>query len=414
MSRSKVTVQKLQGGLGRRATNTDMISGLCMNGIATANLDLGTTYELRSEQDARGYGLDEAYDEANSVLVFHHISRVFLRNPSAILFIMLVPQTVTLTEMVDKDNSYLAKLLREKTGQVVQWAVARNPAVNYTPTLQNGLDADVVTVISKAKELIEFEETKFRYADGFIEGRSFNGTATGALDLRTLDAEGVSVVIGADKEISETKAIYNGYAAVGDALGICSLAAVSQNIGELTEAFNLTNSNAGAFLRAGLSSNAAIGTYSDTDLDTLQTKGYIFAESTEVNQGRVGYWFNDSHCCVAIDSDYAYKENNRTIKKAIKLARLSIVPRLKGRIYVNPDTGQIQRTDAKDIETTLKTAIEPMLADGDISGGIDAYVDPEQNILATSLIECELTFVPVAIGRQITLKIGFKNPLKNV
>ena len=409
MSRSTITVEKLQGGLGRRTTNSDMISALCMNGIATAQLDLGTVYELRSLEDAIALGLTEAYDDVNNVLVNHHISRAFLRNPSAIIHIMLVAQAVTLVQMVDKDNDYLAKLLREKNGDIVQWGVARNPAEPFNPILVTGLEEDVVNAIPIAQALIAFEETQFRYADGYIEGRNFNGTSAAALDLRTLNAEGISVVIAADPAISNAKVIYNGYAAIGDVLGIQSLVAVSQDIGELADDFNLTNENEKAFLKAGLSSNLELGSYKDTDFDTLHEKGYIFPEPT---QGRVGFWLNDSHTCVDIDSDYAYKENNRTIKKAIKLARLALTPRIKSRIYVDPNTGKIARTDAKDLETTLKGSIQNMKTDGDISGGIDAYVDPDQNILATSQIDCELTFIPVAIARQIKLKIGFKNPLK--
>lgn len=65
----------------------------------------------------------------------------------------------------------------------------------------------------------------------------------------------------------------------------------------------------------------------------------------------------------------------------------------------------------KDLETTTKVSLDPMVASGDISGGVDAYIDPAQNVLATSEFEVLLTFIPVAIGRRITLKVGFKNPL---
>jgi len=41
------------------------------------------------------------------------------------------------------------------------------------------------------------------------------------------------------------------------------------------------------------------------------------------------------------------------------------------------------------------------------------FVDPNQNVLTTSKLDVKLTFVPVAIGREITLKIGFNNPFKN-
>lgn len=408
MSRG-LNIIKTNGNLGRRAPNTDMVSALVMNGLATDELVLGSVYEIRSVDDAVILGIDADYDATNSVLVFHHIQRAFLRNPSIILHIMLVAQSVTLTEMVDKENEYLAKLLREKSGEIVQWAVARNPEVGYTPTLITGLENDVVTAIPKAQELIKFEESKHRFSDGFIEGRSFNGTATNSLDLRTLNSDGVSVVILADHAISLAKTIYNGYAAVGDVLGICSVASVSQNIGELDENFNLTNTDEKAFIKAGLSSGKEISEYSDVAIETLHDKGYIFGETTP---GKVGFWLNDSSTCVAITSDYAYKENNRTIKKAIKLAKAALLPRLKRRIPVDPITGYIASTEAKDIETSIRTAIQVMLSDGDISGGIDAYVNPKQNVLSTSKFECEVTFVPMAIGRSITLKIGFSNPFK--
>ncbi len=408
MSRG-LSIKKTNGNLGRTASNSDMVSAMVMNGVATSELALGTVYELRSMEDAEALGLDADYDDTNSVLVSHHIERAFLRNPSVILHIMLVAQTVTLTQMVDKENEYLAKLLREKNGEIVQWAVARNPSVGYTPTLVTGLDEDVVNAIPKAQALIEFEETQFRFADGFIEGKSFNGTATAALDLRTLEADGVSVVIAADKTISALKTIYNGYAAVGDVLGLASLVSVSQNIGELADEFNLTDADNEAFIVAGLSSNKAMSEYSDTAIETLNDKGYIFAEATP---GRAGYWLNDSHNCVVNTSDFAYKEGSRTIKKAIKLARVALLPRIKRRIPVDTTTGFIAKTEAKDLETLIKTSIAGMQSDGDISGGIDAYVNPEQNVLETSEFECELTFVPVAIGRAITLKIGFNNPFK--
>lgn len=405
--RSKITVEKREGGLGRKSPTADMISAFVMNGVATANLTLGEIYEIRLPSDLTALGITPEYDADNKVLVHHRLSRVLLRNPSVIMHVMIVAQDVTLTQMVTKEEPYLAKLLREKSGEIVQWAIARNPLEAYEPTLVTGLDQDVITAVAKAQELTDFEESKFRYADGFIEGRSFNGTATSAIDLRTLNASGVTVVIGADYQISEKDVVYNDYAAVEDALGLASLVAVSQNFGELSDDYNLTNANTEAFIEAGLSSNKKMSEYTDDALDILHDKGYVFAEAVS---GEAGFWFNDSHCCTILKSDYAQKENNRTIKKAIKLVRKELRPRVKRRIYVNPANGQIAREEAKDLETTIKKALRIMETDGDISGGRDAYVNPEQNILATSKLETEVSFVPVSIGRQIVLKIGFNNP----
>ena len=41
---------------------------------------------------------------------------------------------------------------------------------------------------------------------------------------------------------------------------------------------------------------------------------------------------------------------------------------------------------------------------------IDVYVDPEQNILATSKLDVKFTIVPTGTARQIEATIGFSNP----
>lgn len=411
MARPKLIVKRLNGGLGRREPNADMVTGVVLNAVATSEMVLGNTYELRSVADAEVLGLSAEYDDTNNVLVYHRIKRLFLRNPSIIVFMMPVAQSVTLTQMVDKNEQYMAKLLREKAGSIVQWFVARNPETSYVATIENGLDKDSLDAVLKAQYLLDAEFEKDRYSEGFIEGRNFSGTVTASANLRDLAVKcaDVSVVVMADNEVSKSKSVFKHYAAVEDFAGMVSKSAVSQNAGELIEAFNLTNVQEQVFITAGLSSGLPIANYSDTDLDILNDKGYVFAVSVS---GMAGYWLNDTPTCTEVSSDFAYVENNRTIKKAIKLSRLAILPRVKGRLYVDDSTGYMRPEVIKELETIATTALDPMLSDGDISGGVEAYINPEQNISATSEFEVLLTFVPVAIGRKITLKVGFKNPLK--
>lgn len=413
MARPKLIVKRRNGGLGRRLPSMDMVTGVVMNAVATSQMQLGNIYELRSVEDAQRLGISDEYDNTHSVLVYHRLKRLFLRNPSIIVFFMPVAQEVTLTQMVGKDEAYLAKLLREKSGAIVQSMVALNPKTDYEPTVENGLDKDSLDAVLKAQELADAEFEKDRYSEIFIEGRNFSGTATAAANLRELAKRcpDVSVVLMADNAISKKKDIYKYYAAVEDFCGMVSKAAVSQNAGELIEAFNLTDVDEKAFITAGLSSGLPVTDYSDVDLDTLHDKGYILATSVS---GMAGFYITDTCTATEISSDFAYVENNRSIKKAIKLARLALLPRVKSRLYVDENTGFIKPEVIKELETITETALDPMLRDGDISGGVDAYINPEQNVLATSEFEVELSFVPVAIGRKITLKVGFKNPLKSV
>lgn len=416
MSRPRLTVQKLNGNLGRRAPSDDMITGAVINAVAIEDkLELNQIYTFLNIGEVEALGLNREYDQINDVLVYERLKRLFDRNPSITLHCMFVDQTVSLAQMADKENNYLSKLLKNKHGQIVQAFICRNPDLtdeNYEVTIESGLDADSIAAMYKLQELADSEFLKDRYCDFFVEGRSFSGTASALLNLRELSNEcpDVSVVLFADNDVSRRSDSYAGYAAVEDFVGMLSLAAVSQHPGEPIAQFNLEDSANGYFLNPGLSSGAHIDTYSDEALDLINDKGYIIAGYEQTS----GVYITDTPTASSLEgNDYAYVENNRTIKKAIKLTRIKILPRVKSRIYVDPDTGQIAPEDAKSIETDAKEALRPMLASGDISGGIDAYVDPQQNILSTSELILLVTFVPVAIGRKITLKIGFRNPLNS-
>ncbi|WP_241279777.1 DUF2586 family protein [Chryseobacterium cucumeris] len=408
--RPKLIVQKLNGGLGRRNPSADMVTGSVMNAIATTAMVLGNIYTLKNIQEVEALGLTPEYDSTNKVLVYERLRRFFVHNPSITVHFMPVAQGVTLTQMVDKDNNYLAKLLREKAGEIVQATVSLNPLEDYEPVIETGLDKDSIDAIYKAQELSNSEWSKDRYCEFYIEGRSFSGTTAASLNLRTLlnECPDVSVIIGADHQVSTRDTLFKGYAAVEDYAAMVSKAAVSQNAGELINDFNLTNIAENVFIIPGLSSGNKVSEYSETDLDTLDEKGYIFYTAVS---GVAGIFINDTHTCDKITSDYAYGENNRTIKKAIKLAKAALAPRVKGRLYVDENTGFMSPETVKDLETTAEVSLDPMLASGDISGGVDAYIDPEQNVLSTSAFIVLLTFIPVAIGRRITLKVGFSNPL---
>lgn len=415
MARNNVTVEKLQGRLGRRAENLDGVCGLITNGVAVVNgLTLGTIYVLRSINDLEALKVDRAYDISNKVLLYHRVERFFLLSPGTELHLMVVAQTITLTQMADKANAgYAKKIIKDSGGRVKMVAIARNPATGYTPTITTGIDADVLAAIPKAQALVEEEFGQFRFAQIFLEGRGYSGAASGAVNLRAIEnvsAPNVSVVIHQDLDLAAKDALFAGAAQVEDFLAIQSIAAVSQNAGERIDTFNLTRAAEGLNVRVGLSSNLAVATYSDTDLTTLHDKGFIFGEPVS---GIDGHYFNDTHTCVALTSDYSFVENNRTINKAIMLGRLSLVPSINARLRVDSQTGQLLDIERSRLEDAVSGSLDVMLRDGDISGGVEVFINPAQNLLAGDDIEIELGFVPVSIGRKIKLKVGFTNPFNN-
>lgn len=394
------------GGLGRRQPSEDNISALVMQGVATGSLALGDVVELNSVADAEDLDLDAAYDTTNKVLVYHHITRFFFRNPNGKLFLMLVSQSVTLTDICDKANAYLKKLLSASSvaGKVRQAAVALNPITSYTPTLTGGLDGDVLTALPKAQELATEEFGLFRPVMIIVEGRQFNGTASAATNLRALDYPNVAVCIAQDKNIADTvissTTPYKYYAAVGDILGYISLAAVHENIGWVSK-FPLTDITTGKFVNTALSSNVDVGTM-EAHFGTLHDKGYIFAVA---RPGVSGYYFSSAPTCALITNDLAYIENTRTINKAARLIRQALVPELNSPVPLTED-GKIQPAKIGAFEAKGKQAlVVNMLTQGEISQ-CRVYIDPDQTFITNGeTLSVEFDIVPVGVARTITATV---------
>lgn len=417
-----LNIIKTNGNLGRQAPNEDGYSALCMNGVAVSGkAALNTVYELNNLNDAEALGLDRAYDIANAVLVWHRIREFFRLAPNGKLFIMLVGQSVTLTQMALKTTvNGLAKLLRDPkcAGLVRQAAIARNPASGYSPVDgDSSLDGDVLTVaagpvysgaIINAQALAAEEETLKRPVTIFVEGRGFNGTTGDAIDLHLLNAGQVATTIAQDADVAALNALFANYASVECLLGMAARRAVNESVGWIADG-NLQSQADGIFVRPALSSGSLLSTYSDVpngDFDTLDDKGYIFPKT---ETGYPGVFFNKGFTCVAETNDYSRIELNRTMQKAIRITRVTLVPEINRTIPVNATTGKMTPGICQYFEEKVENALDVMLQNGEVSGK-SAYVDPNQNVISTSNVVVRISITPTGTAETITAYIGFNNP----
>jgi len=392
---NNIVITKTNGGLGRRNPSKDMVSGLLANGVAVVGgVQLGQVYKLESVNDATQLGIDANYDATNQVLVYEHIKEFFRINPDGVLYIMLLAQNISYKDMLDPVNSGNGlKLLNDANGEIRQLGVV------YNPTLA-GTWLDVNAAILNAKKLAAEADVLKMPLSIILEGRYYNTTAP--VDLRTLNAEKVSVMIGQDLSVAnDSSNPQSTYAAVGTALGAVSRAAVNENIAWV-EKFNVFGDT---LTIAGIQ-GSNINTLSDATKNTLNDYGLLFFRTFV---GKDGIYFNDTPTCTAITSDYAYIENNRTIDKAIREVRSILLPRLNSPIEVDTDTGQLSPEVVKSFEADGRRALEVMLSNGEISS-MDVYVDPSQDILGTSELKVQFTLVPTGTARQISVTIGFSNP----
>jgi hypothetical protein len=376
-----VVINKLSGGLGRRNPEQDMVSGLLFDDYAIASTEFpyDTVKRLASLEDAEALGITAGYD-IDGQSAYYQIQQFFRMNPSGDLYIMKT-----------KATSYKAVAGKALDMQEKANGNIRQLAIIYSGTATFEDTKDAVAVAQTQAGLAYTDDMPFEV---ILEGKGFN--VPDATSLAELNAENVSVVIAMDVE----KAVaYPNSAAVGLALGAISKAKVSENIAWI-EKFNLTGEG---FAKAGFVGGEevkSLGTLSD-----LNEKRYIFART---HTGLPGVYFNDSATCTTGTSDFAYVENNRTINKATRLLRAALLPKLASPVLVDID-GKLPQSVSKSFEGLCRSALEGMIANQEVSA-FDVYVDPKQNILATSELKVKAEITPVGTARKIMVDLGFKNP----
>lgn len=426
-----VVITKLSGGLGRRNPEQDMVSGLLFDGVATTKLALNKIERLASLEDAEALGITADYD-VNGQSAYYQIQQFFRMNPSGDLYIMTTTAT-SYEEIAGK-----AMDMQEKAnGNIRQMAIIYSGATTFAQTQAAVLKAQTEADLAY-KDYMPFEI--------ILEGKGFT------IDAPSLDgsnAENVSVVVAMDVEKAfeqklfqkdnlklyilapneevlpvegsldvynvrnadglkkENGAVlefvfknsYKNTAAVGLALGAISKAKVSENIAWI-EKFNLTGEG---FAKAGFVGGEEIKTLGT--LGDLNEKRFIFART---HTGLPGVYFNDSATCTTGTSDFAYVENNRTINKATRLLRTALLPKLASPVLVDID-GKLPQSVSKSFEGLCRSALEGMVANQEVSA-FDVYVDPKQNILATSELKVKAEITPIGTARKIMVDLGFKNP----
>ncbi len=431
-----VVINKTAGGLGRRTPDQDMVSGLLFDGDETSGLTYGNIARLSSVEDAEALGIDETYDR-NGQSAYYQVSQYFRMNPSGDLYVMVVEADSF------ANTAAFAKEMQEKAdGNIRQIGVIYSGAADFAAT-QAAAQAAQTQADEAFAEYIPFEV--------IVEGKGFIASnAAEAANLADLGAENVSVVVAMDPDmatkerlflssgesytlpagatlveiginsgdftvrdkddnpitdqvgepITIRKDVYNNTAAVGTLLGTISAAKVSENVAWV-EKFNLAGEGFG---KPGFIDGEQVTTLGD--LSTLNEKKYIF---TRTHTGIAGLYFNDSHTCTDPTSDFTYVEANRTINKASRLVRATLLPKLNSPVLVDPEDGTLPPSVVKGFETLCRAALERMVANEEASE-IDVYVNPLQDILATSRLDVKVEIVPMGTARRIVVDLGFNNP----
>ena len=407
-----VVITKASPKPGAKPIN-ESTSGLIVNGVAvTDKLQLNTTYTLYSKSDAEDLGVNMAYDTTNKVVLYHHISEFYEEAGEGVkLFLRVVSQSVSATEMVDLENAHAKTMINDAEGEIFQLAVGFNPSAGYTPVV-DGIDQDALDAIPKAQGLCDWAFSKMYPVRVILEGKSYAGPASSMPDLRNLVnviAPNVSIVIGQDLTFAGLLSEFNSYAAVGTCLGTVARAAVSENI-KWVEKFNLTDAKKSRWLAAGLSDNKSVMTVQD-EWQVLSDKGYIFP----IKYARLhGFRWNNDHCCtpVIVDNDGNMNESQirfgRTLDKAALAAYTALLGKVGSPQPVNPATGKVPPIVILNFKTICEKQVDRDLA-GEISSR-KITIDKDSNLLPPNAeLKVGISVVPMGSADQISVSLKLSN-----
>jgi hypothetical protein len=420
---ANVRIDKKNGALGGVVPSNDGeallivatfgVYATATGGVTAQNLisnnDVFRSY-TKYEDFLLNYSTD--YDAQQGVLFKHHVKKYFEASSNK-LHVMQVNLATTFDNIFtdgNGNNTALKNYLQLQNGAIKLIGIALNP--NFVEANTNGVPTNLSSEITKAQAFVADEFGNGRPVHVLLEGRGVDFTSSTLLDLRTKAAAGVSVVAWQNTDVPTTipttitiasvvhtfSVNVGRYAEVGYTLGLLSAVPVQRNIGRVKNGAVSYTTNVAS------SSGQLITGLAKATRNTVADKGYVFATKHPQLEG---YYVSDDPTCVAVTDDYSWITRNRVINKAATITRRVYNQSILDEVYTDPDTGKLSALTIKNFESEVEQAVSlEMIRNGEATA-VEAYVNPEQDVLTTGEIVIEIRIVPVGIARYIVAKIGF-------
>lgn len=402
-----VKIDFANGAIGASEPMDDGVTGLiCTTVAVTQTVDggtdnvfaLNTPYLITKLDDLVKKGVTSESSDVNATL-YKAVKEFFDEAPEGSkLWIMGVADTVTIDDIVDKTKDNAKKLLIAANGTIRTLAVKIKDKSAYTPTVTTGIDGTVRTAITNAQALAEWAtETLFAPVMILIEGRHYTGNAETLVSnpVNTGNNNRVGVVIG------DTVADSKG-AAVGLLAGRIASIPVQRSVARVrTGSIVATTMYIGGVA-------AELG-----NPETINDCGFI-CPRTFVGKG--GYFWSDDKLAAEASDDYSLIPRRRVADKAYRIAYTTLVNEIAEEISVTDD-GKISAPVVKAIQTAVESAIvNNMTSRGNLGNdpsdpndmGVECYINPDQNIIATSRLDVQVRIKPHGYSKYINVSLGFK------
>ena len=389
-----VNITLVNGQLGTTLQTNDGVTGMVLTGqsetggytegtpILVTGLDSLVSQGISEDGNAFAYRqVSEFYDEAGE---------------GALLYLMLVPDTIRVNQMADHSNANGAKKLLDfaqgkiKLLGIMTDDVAVAAAAGSPITVTNSLNADVYTAATNMALTGSDYFSAQKPFRAIIGGTSYSGTASGLTDITAGTTNNRTAIL-----IGDTQS--DAYACLGLLLGRLASVPVMRKVSRVRTG---AMSNTAAYLGT-TSLETSAGTQS-----VIASKGFI-TWWTYPNVS--GYFFSGDDTFSAVTDDYHFLARGRVIDKVHVLAYTTFVQEVDDEVPVNSD-GTLDAGFCKWLSQQIINQVDnTMTANREISS-VDCFIDPTQNILSTNQLNVVVKITPVGYASDIEITLGFENP----
>jgi hypothetical protein len=383
-----VNIELANGGLGGTLQTEDGIVGMVMTGgIDDAGYVLGTPILVTGLAGVAAEGISTS---GNNFAMRQLTDFYKTAGDGAQLYLMLVPNSLTVADMADEVNENGAKkLLDYAQGKIKVLGIMTDETAIDTPVIEDGFNVDTFDGLENLQGLCEAYTLLQQPLRGVIGVGSYTGISGDLADLTGFSYNRVAALIG-DTKNSEC-------AALGLLMGSIAKHPVMRKVSRVKNgAVRTTTAYVGS---------VAVGDVG-ADVDVIASKGFITWKQYSNVSGF--YWSGDPMATVTTD-DYAFMVRGRVIDKAHRLAYLTFVQEVDDEVLINTD-GTLDAGYCKHLERIITNQINnTMTANAEISS-VQTYVNPAQNVLSTNRVAIVLGVIPVGYATVINVTLGFRNP----
>jgi hypothetical protein len=374
-NKPSLSVSFSNGNLLQNIQNIDGVAGMVGTGATNGNLN--KVFVINSVNDAINQGITSQ----NEPKAFKEISEFYNElGGNQQLYVLLLPNTVTMAQMLDKNSATGANLLVNATGGKLSYlGVFRKPPNNYDGGA-NFIDADVLAAVNAAKQFVIFHNGKLNFFRVLIEGRISGEDSTTIYQPSTANNGYAGVVLG--------DTISGAGAAIGLTLGRKVNYACHIKLGKVAN-----GALSATAIYIGTKTLGAVA-----NLDALHQAGYI---TFLTYPGKADFFFGVDN--MASTDDYNILVNGAVVDAAAKVVRAVYLEQLEGEVETAAD-GTIDESAAGYLEAKITNQVLQTM--GERISDFKALVDRTVNIVNTSTAKIKMRVLPKGYLTYIEAEIG--------